>query len=155
MSKNKIYLPSLYTLFLFLFCCNVNAKNAEYDIKITSPKDSSHVGRNVVVEGTAIVPAGNYIWAVARHQNFEPLWWPQREVKIDSKTKKWKTTVSLGEPHDVGWYFDIGIITVNAEGHQKLMDYWVKAMETGDWRPIQIPKTTSPPRIIRVKKTRH
>lgn len=124
-------------------------------IRIISPQDSSRVGRDVIVKGTATVPAGIYVWTVARRHDFEPLWWPQREVKIDSKTKKWKTTVSLGEPHDVGWYFDIGIITVDAEGHQKLMDYWVKAMETGDWRPIRIPETTSPPIMIKVEKIRH
>ena len=55
----------------------------------------------------------------------------------------------------INWEFDIGVITVNPIGHQELMDYWITGMKTGNWRPIQIPVTTSSPQIVRVRKVRH
>lgn len=132
-----------------------HAQTAEFDVKITYPQNGSEVGREVNVQGAASIPTGNYVWLLARRVDFAPLWWPQRQAKIDLRTQKWQAVANLGEPRDIGWEFDIAVITVSAAGHKELMDYWVKAMTTGDWKPIQIPATTSPPRILRVKKVWH
>ena len=61
----------------------------------------------------------------------------------------------LGGPQDIGSQFDIGAIVVNGEAHAKLRNYWVKAMRTGDWMPIELPKTVIAPKLIRVTKTGH
>lgn len=127
----------------------------KFIIEVTSPKPNSKVGRETIVKGTAIIPGGHYLWVLARRKDFKPLWWPQREAEIDPRTHKWSASAFFGEARDIGWEFDIGVITVNEKGHAKLRDYWIKAMKTGDWRPIEIPETSSPPRIWRVKKVSH
>ena len=141
----------------FLYSGGLYAQNShnEYNIAITSPVDSSKVGRDVTVSGTAILPPGKHVWALARREDFLPLWWPQREVKVDLKTNQWKTTVVLGQPRDVDWYFDIGIVAVDAEGHQKLQEYWVEAMRTNIWNPIELPENSEQLKTIKAKKIRH
>lgn len=124
-------------------------------IRIISPQDSSQVSRDVTVEGTAIVPAGSHVWALARRVDFEPFWWPQREVKIDQGTQRWQTTVSLGEPQDIGRDFNIGIGIVDEQEHLKLMEYWENAMESGGWKPIRVSEVISKLQIITVTKTSH
>ncbi|MBE9580643.1 MAG: hypothetical protein IMF18_03385 [Proteobacteria bacterium] len=155
----KIFLPKLFLLVTLtvclVFCWDGHAEQEPFVVTVTHPQNGNEVGTELTVKGTASIPLGNYLWVLARRVDFEPLWWPQREAKIDPKTHKWSATATFGLPRDINWDFDIGVITVDANGHQELMDYWIEAMKTGDWRPIQIPATTSPPRIIRVKKVRH
>lgn len=128
---------------------------AQFVVTVTNPQNGSDVGRETTVRGTAVIPGGNHLWVLARRVDFEPLWWPQREVKIDPKTHKWSSTACFGVPEDINWDFHIGVITVNEDGHKELMDCWTNAMKTGDWKPIEIPETTSPLRIIKVKKVSH
>lgn len=124
-------------------------------ISITEPQNNATVGRETIVKGKAEIPRGNYLWVLARRSDFKPLWWPQREAEIDPRTKKWSATAVFGGPQDVGWNFDIGVIAVDKEGHAFLRDYWIKAMKTGDWRPIEIPQTSCPPTTMKVKKVKH
>lgn len=124
-------------------------------VTMTEPTKDSKVGRDVWVRGTASIPNGHYLWVVARRVDFTPLWWPQKPAPVDPTTQTWQATAVFGGPQDIGWDFDVGVITVNEEGHRQLMEYWKKAMSTGDWRPIEIPRVTSPPRIVKVKKVSH
>lgn len=126
----------------------------QYIIKITDPQDGSRVGRETLVKGTAYLPRGYYLWVLARRSDFGPLWWPQREARVDPRTHEWSATAVFGESWDIGHAFDIGVISVNEEGHTLLKDYLIKAMRTGEWRPIEIPPTSSPPQTLRVKKVR-
>lgn len=155
----KIFLPKLFLLTTLtaclVSCWNGHAEQESFVVTVTHPQNGNEVGRELIVKGTASIPLGNYLWVLARRVDFEPLWCPQREAKIDPNTHKWSATATFGLPRDISWDFDIGVITVDANGHQELMNYWIEAMRTGDWMPIQIPATTSPPRIIRVKKVRH
>lgn len=151
--KNIISYLSLVVGIMFLLGSTAEAQNEECNVTITSPADSSNTGKTVTVKGIASIPIGTHVWSVARRSDFKPLWYPQRQVEINGATNEWETTVNLGEPKDIGKKFHIGIITVNATGHKILMDYWLKAMQTGNWYPIQIPETTSPPKIITVIKT--
>ena len=158
MNRRKLFflIPLIATItVVILGATKGHAAEEQFDVKITSPKDSSNAGREVVVRGTASIPSGHHLWVLARRKDFKPLWWPQREAEIDPKTHEWEATAGLGGEQDIGWYFDIGVITVNANEHQKLMAYWEKAMETGDWKPKKIPPTTSPPRTVKVKKVSH
>ena len=129
-------------------------KQEQSIIEITDPQSGSKVGREMIVKGTARLPRGHSLWVLARRNDFKPLWWPQREAEVDPKTHKWSATAVFGGPQDVGWDFDIGVIAVNEEGHALLKDYWIKAMRTGDWRPIEIPLTSSS-QTLRVKKVSH
>lgn len=138
---------------------NEHARPDEFDvtiaITITHPRNGSEVERDTIVKGTASIPGGYYVWVLVRRYDFAPLWWPQREVKIDPKTNEWRATAIFGGPQDIGWDFDIGVIVVNEDGHRELMNYWTRAMKKRDWRPIQIPATSSPPYLLRVRKVRH
>ena len=148
---------------LFIMALSVTSLGAwhayaqqEIAVTMTQPTKDNKVGKEVMVRGTASMPNGHYLWVVARRIDFAPLWWPQKPAPVeDPTTQKWQATAVFGGPQDVGWEFDVGVITVNEEGHKKLMDYWKKAMSTGEWRPIEIPPVTSPPRIVRVKKVGH
>jgi hypothetical protein len=134
----------------------IYAQNQEQSvIEITDPVGGSSVGRETIVKGIAHLPRGHYLWVLARRSDFRPLWYPQREAEVDPTTHKWSATANFGEQRDVGQTFDIGVVSVNEEGHTLLKDYWIKAMRTGDWKPIEIPPTSSPPQTLRVRKVRH
>ena len=132
-----------------------NSKLIENSVIITSPAPKSNVRQKVVVKGKAYLPGGYPLWIVSRHEDFRPLWWPQREAEVNPATKQWESLAFLGGPQDIGSQFDIGAIVVNGEAHAKLRNYWVKAMRTGDWMPIELPKTVIAPKLIRVTKTGH
>lgn len=131
------------------------ADKTKISISITSPAKNSSVGREVIVKGTASIPGGHYVWVLVRRKDFKPLWWPQREAEVDLTTAEWSAVAFLGGPQDIGWEFDIGAIVVSRKAHAKLRDYWIKAMQSGDWRPIEIPSTAVAPQIIGVVKTSH
>jgi hypothetical protein len=125
------------------------------EVTITYPSKGSEVGKEVVVRGTASsMPSGQHLWVLARRIDYAPLWWPQREALVDPLTHKWEATAVFGIPQDVGWEFEIGVITVTDEGHKKILGAWQEMMRTGGWRPIEIPPVTSPPRLVRVSKVR-
>jgi len=126
-----------------------------FGIEVTEPQCGSKVGRETTVEGTASLPRGHYLWVLARREDFKPSWWPQREAEVNPKTHKWSATAVFGGPQDIGWNFDVGVISVDQEGHTLLKDYLMKAMRTGDWRPIEIPPTSLPPQTLSVKKASH
>jgi len=158
LNKSAFFHTVLAILIMSIVCFvtgNGFAQEEQFSVKITHPHNGGKVGRETIVKGIASIPNGNYLWVLARRADFKPLWWPQREAKIDPNSNQWKVAVRFGEVQDINWEFDIGVITVNAAGHRELMNYWITAMKTGNWRPIQIPETTSPPRIIRVRKVRH
>lgn len=145
----------LTVLSLGFGCINVQAQNGP---TITAPRAGEEVGSEVQVRGiTGSLPAGAYLWLLARRSSFYPMWWPQQEIRVQPNREDWSSGAHLGEPRDVGWDFDIGLIVVDSVGHDKLMNYWKKAATSGDWRPIEIPEPIDgyPPHVITVKKVRH
>jgi hypothetical protein len=128
-------------------------QSSEPVVAITIPRAGSSVGREVVVKGTAKVPDGTALWLLTRRADYEPLWWPQRAVRVDAKTGEWSGTATIGVAADVGSDFDIAVITVDASAHQQIQEHWTRAMTSGDWKPMRIPDTTSPPRVVKVRKT--
>lgn len=121
-------------------------------ITVEVPKEGDLVTQEMTVRGTARVPEGSYVWLLARRHDFEPLWWPQREIKVDPRTYEWSATANFGIPADAGSDFDLGVITVNEESHNKIRQHWLHCMESGNWTPMQIDSTTSPPKILRVHR---
>jgi hypothetical protein len=128
---------------------------ARSTVAISEPATGGTVGLQTTVRGAASALGSDHVWLLVRMTDFAPLWWPQREAAVDPTTGQFKGKVVFGGPQDVGSEFDVAAITVDALGHAVLMEYWKKAMSTGDWKPIEIPKPTSPPAIVTVKKTKH
>jgi hypothetical protein len=157
MRTSKIQSSAIVVMWLVCVACagvEVEAQNGT--VAIASPRDGGNVGREVIVKGTAKLTNTDFLWVVARRVDFAPLWFLQRPVKVAPETGNWQATAAIGAgPQDVNWDFEIAAITVNKAGHEKLMAAWTTAMESGAWRPMRIPDTTSPPRVIKVHKSSH
>ena len=113
------------------------------------------VRKTYVVKGTATVPSGSHLWVLSRREDFEGLWWPQGEGKVDLRSKAWKVSVTFGIAEDVGWGFDIAAIVVSESSHALLRNYRINAMKTGDWRPIEMPQVLAAPVLRKVRKVSH
>jgi hypothetical protein len=125
------------------------------NIAITAPTDkSTSAGRETVVKGTVTpLKAGQFLWILARAQEFDPLWWPQREAKVLA-SGGWSGVAVLGEPRDVGKNFDIAAVVVDLAGHEEIKKHWINAVQTGEWRPMQIPRSIVM-KVVSVKKAGH
>ena len=141
-------------------CVGVRVQSAEQGappaqsvLSILSPADGAVAGREVVVKGRAQLKTGDTAWLLARRQDFDPVWWPQRAISVDPRTGEFSVSGTLGEAADVGHGFDVAVVTVDAAGHQLLNDYRTNALTSGEYKPIRLPNTTSPPRIVKVRKT--
>ena len=113
------------------------------------------VGCEKDITGTAKIPSGEHLWVLAHRIDYEGVWVAQTEGKIDPKTTKWKAHVQFGEKRDIGRDFEIAVITVNETDHISLENYRREAMKSGDWKPIDMPPTTSAPVIRKVTKVSH
>lgn len=127
---------------------------SECTVTITEPKARQEVGVRLLIEGRATIPAGHHLWAFARHEAFQPLWWPQNEARI-GEDGKFKVFASIGEPHDIGFDFDLSIAVFAEPEHLKLKAEHTRAMTTGDFRPIPMPQASCPPLTLTVKKVSH
>jgi hypothetical protein len=126
-------------------------------IKLAEPRNGQQVGRSVTVKGTATIPAGDHLWVFARRENFQDqdVWWPQAEGRIDPGTGEWKVSTSIGEPHDIGWTFDIAVAVFKEDENLALKNQVREAMKTGNWLPIEMPASVCPPQFLKVKKNSH
>jgi hypothetical protein len=125
-------------------------------VSIAQPATGSTVDHHVVtVRGAAPGKSNEHVWLLARRKDFAPLWWPQREVAVDPQSGRFEGPVTLGGPQDVGWDFDIAAVLADAQAHTQLLDYWKKAMTTGDWRPIDTPSGIQGLAVVKVKKAKH
>ena len=131
----------------------LGAREEAIAFEVTQPeRQGAEVGKTVILEGTASLPAGYHLWIFARRADFEPMWWPQGPGIVDPKTGKWRGQATLGKPQDVGWTFDISVAVFGEEEHMKLLAYRGKSMSTGVWRPIDMPEAAAAPKHLRVKK---
>ena len=124
-------------------------------ISVPEQEKGTQVGCSLAIEGTAALPGGQHLWVFSRRADFEGVWWPQGEGKVDPKTLRWSVQVTFGEAQDVGKDFDIAAVSVTESEHAKLRDYRIKAMTSGKWLPIEMPETTAPPLQRTVKKVNH
>jgi hypothetical protein len=126
-------------------------------ITISVPEQAigTQVGCSLAIEGTAALPGGQHLWVFVRRADFEGVWWPQGEGKVDPKTLKWSVPVTFGQQQDVGMDFDIAVVAVTESEHIKLRDYRIKAMTTDNWLPIEMPATAAPPLYRTVRKVNH
>ena len=110
----------------------------------------------MLVQGTATLVPGDYLWVLAhRVEGFKDLWWPQGEGEVDPIKNTWRVHVTFGQSRDIGYEFEIAAVTVREREHRQLHDHISRAMQSGDWRPLRLPETTSPPIVRLVKKVSH
>jgi hypothetical protein len=152
----KVTIISIVAFSLVLAICASSAIAQEIAVKVIDPPRSQiEVRRSYKVVGTASIPSGTHLWVLTRREDFEGVWWPQNEGKVDPVSKSWKVSVNFGNPDDIGWNFDLAVIVVGNSQHALLKNYRINAMKTGDWRPIEMPKLLAAPVLLMVKKTGH
>jgi hypothetical protein len=160
MSQNIRLAGALFIVSLF-FSLPVQgiplSPESQIKVEIIHPeRDGVEVGKEMDVKGTAVIPPGNYPWIlVHRTKGFKRVWWPQNEAEIDPNTKKWEVHVVFGMQRDTGYDFEIAAIVVNEKEHLNLQNYWEKAMQSADWKPILMPPTVTAPTLRSVRKTSH
>lgn len=152
----KVTAISIAAFSLVLAICASSAIAQEIVVNITDPPRSQiEVRRSYKVTGTASIPSGTHLWVLTRREDFEGVWWPQSEGKVDPVSKTWKVSVNFGKSDDIGWDFDLAVIVVDNSQHALLQNYRINAMQTGDWRPIEMPKLLAAPALLKFKKTGH
>ena len=87
--------------------------------------------------------------------DFGEVYYPQAEAKVDPSTHAWKVRVQFGERRDIGLEFVIAAGVVDQSQNLVLTDYRVRAMTTGEWRPIRMPPTVTAPLFKTVIKSGH
>ena len=128
----------------------------EIVVEVMRPRvEGTEVGLSMVIEGTAEIPADLHLWVFARRVDFSPFWWPQNEGYIDPETGQWRVQATFGGPQDVGWRFDIAVAVFDYKSHIQLANYLHRAVTSGHYPPIEMPKTAAPPKMLRVMKTSH
>ena len=60
--------------------------------------------------------------------------------------------MTFGNAEDIGKDFDIAVVVVPDDSHAVLRDYRIRAMKTGDWRPIEMPHVLTAPILRKVRK---
>jgi len=140
----------------YLIASTIGVLAQETKIQILAPgRDGTEVRKSFIVKGSASIPSGTHLWVLTRREDFEGLWWPQGEGKVDPTSGEWKVSATFGTQDDVGWNFEITVILVDDQSHIILRNYRNTAMKTGDWRPIELPKVAAPPVLRTVKKVGH
>jgi hypothetical protein len=109
----KVTIISIVAFSLVLAICASSAIAQEIAVKVIDPPRSQiEVRRSYKVVGTASIPSGTHLWVLTRREDFEGVWWPQNEGKVDPVSKSWKVSVNFGNPDDIGWNFDLAVIVV-------------------------------------------
>lgn len=145
-------------LFPFVLFPSGSQAQAGFEIVWDQPQDTTPLQRvscQMDVTGTATIPDGNHLWVLTHRIDFDDVWVPQSEARIDPKTHQYKARVQFGERRDIGQDFEIALITVNEAEHIGLRNYRRDAMKNGDWKPVDMPPTTSPPQVRKVTKVSH
>jgi hypothetical protein len=101
-------------------------------VDILSPRAGVIVADNGTVEGSAVLPANSYLWVLARRKDFDG-WWPQGGGAVRLDQGRWSVPVRYGEPHDVGYDFEIAAVVVGPATHE----LW-----TGLRPPVQLPASS-------------
>jgi hypothetical protein len=95
----KVTIISIVAFSLVLAICASSAIAQEIAVKVIDPPRSQiEVRRSYKVVGTASIPSGTHLWVLTRREDFEGVWWPQNEGKVDPVSKSWKVSVNFGNP---------------------------------------------------------
>ena len=122
-------------LLVVMFCgAGTGVVNAECLVTVRSPAQGATVDWEVLVEGTAKLPAGSFLWVFIgpRGQND---WWPQgggpAELNPDGA---WEVLARLGDrQEDAGKSYAIVPVVVDRTTHGLLQTYIRRGRDTGQW----------------------
>jgi hypothetical protein len=118
-----------------------------FDIKIdTPPREGDVVSSWVSISGIAILPSSYHLWVLVSYGSNRDLWWPIGEANIDSQSRRWRISVPIGGPRDVGTFF-IAVGPVDENENRRLHYHLRQSGGKADYgpRPIRIPMFSSPP----------
>jgi hypothetical protein len=119
-------------------------------VEIKSPKIGEKVGATPDVTGTATIKAGYYVWAFA-HKKGLNTWWPQGAGPAEIKNDEFTVSITLGQDRDRGSSFEIVVGVVDREANNKLLSWFRKGDETGNYPGIPLPPVVKdcgdPPRV--------
>jgi hypothetical protein len=99
MPRRLVGAPTLLITLLLVTSLGIEPRYARpesCDVTIIHPTEDSPVGKEVNVDGTFSIPNDQYVWLLARREDFAPLWYPQREARIDSGNHTWNARASIG-----------------------------------------------------------
>jgi hypothetical protein len=128
------------------------AENNPYqELLITSPKNGEDAGSVLTVEGRSKKFPGKHLWAFAQKKGLS-VWWPQGgEIEI-GENGEWMQSVFIGEPHDVGFKFEVVAIWVSESINKDLIVYLQSGEKTGRYPGMRLPEG-SPRAQVTVRKT--
>lgn len=135
-------------------CLALTGSTATPAIDFDLPRE---VGRSHTIRGTATaLPRGSHVWIFVRRSDFDGFWYPQKPVSVHPTTDRWQARgIHFGEARDIGFEFDVSIAAFSDREHQQLAAYRARAMRTGDWRPIELPKMIGAPTMRTAVKVSH
>lgn len=113
-------------------------RSANCAVEIGSPASSATVEETGIVEGSAAMSAGTYLWVLARRKDFNG-WWPQGAGAVSVADGRWSVGVTYGGPEDKGHEFEIAALAVSAPTHELWSDWVARVRETGMFPPVQLP----------------
>jgi len=121
--------------------------NRFQELIISTPQNGGDCKEQTRVLGRSIKISGSHLWIFARRQGLAG-WWPQGgEVYIESDGT-WKQNVWLGQPHDVGFNFEIKALWVNDTVHQDMLNYLTRGDRENHYPPISLPDGTLSAQVI-------
>jgi hypothetical protein len=98
-------------------------------VLILSPGGGESVAGSGIVEGSIELPPNSHLWVLARRKDLNG-WWPQGPGPVSITGNHWNVAIKYGEPHDVGYDFEIAAVIVGPSTHE----LW-----TNQHPPIQLP----------------
>jgi len=153
---NNLLKSAITVVFVTVFIPSVNAQNSEsHRISITDPvRDGASVYKTcTAIQGTAFIPAGDYLWVLIHRKDLTGQWWPQDGGIV--RDNRFSIVACFGQSQDIGMEFEIAVITVSQSEHLKLQNYVTTARQSNNWYPVSLPTVTSPAIFRTVIKAAH
>lgn len=107
-------------------------------VQVLSPRHGEEVADAGIVRGSATLPAGTYLWVLARRHDVDG-WWPQGNGPIPLVNGFWSVQINYGGPEDAGFRFELAAVVVAQTVHESWLK-WVETVKcTGLFPPVQLP----------------
>ncbi len=123
-------------------------------IVITSPSNGEECGATIKVEGKSEKFPNKFLWVFSHRADLTDKWWPQTGVVKVNEDGRWLIGVTLGQPQDVGFNFEIKAIWVDKNIHNQMEEYLVSGEKTNSYPPIRLPEG-EPSAQVTIKKVKH
>ncbi|HEV3037437.1 MAG TPA: hypothetical protein VHA33_06595 [Candidatus Angelobacter sp.] len=125
-------------------------------VKVAAPLPGATADNEVMVEGTAHLPAGGFLWVFIGLRG-QAGYWPQGggPAQLDNEGK-WEVLARLGTADDKGRAFVIVPVIVDSTTHEMLQRYVNESSKTHDFQPFpKLPGVVQGCPIVPVNVTRN